>query len=200
MLVSLTKLPPAQSGPAWHHSRFPARRSVLPNCSPVETPVNCSQGQSYDPQRMCTLHKTGNQNHAFLVRLHCQSGRRWEAIWLQGQMKQKKRKKKHTHNEASVVSWGTLQLMRLVDAKKSWCERCGLLVRATASKHWGFSSFIAHSSTTQQRRHHHHHHLWWCQQPQQQPLFRAARRQEVVSESWTEAEALWCMHASRTHW
>lgn len=110
----------------------------------------------------------------------------------------RRRGKKHTH-EASVVSRRTLQLMQLVDAKKSWCERCGLLVRATASKHQGVLSFTVHRefcSTTQQR---HHHHLWWCQQPQQQPPFRAARRQEVVSESWTEAEALWCMHAGRTH-
>lgn len=40
-----------------------------------------------------------------------------------------------THNEASVVSRRTLQLMQLVDAKKSWCERGGWPVRATASKH-----------------------------------------------------------------
>lgn len=48
-----------------------------------------------------------------------------------------------------MVSRRTLQLMRLVDAKKSWCEGCSLLVRATASKHQGVFAFHRSESVLQ---------------------------------------------------
>lgn len=87
--------------------------------------------------------KPGNQNHAFLVRLHCQIRRR------RGGHEAEEEEEGKTHNEASVVSRRTLQLMRLVDAKKSWCEGCGLLVRATASKHQGVFAFHRSESVLQ---------------------------------------------------